>query len=92
MSDQELDRMYEAAIADEWEEQNRDSVDGETLRQAARSIRLAIEDFDTSCDLVNEASELLVDTPEGDRISSVLDDMEKILDSMKEMQRKWEMA
>ena len=62
----------------------------ELMGCAARAMRFAVEDLDKACDEVNEAAETLVDTPDGDRISSVLAEMEKILKEIKDMQEQLE--
>lgn len=86
--DWQLDLMYETESGVLWENQCK-PTDETTLKKAADSLFLAIEDLDRSCDLVNEACEWLVDTAEGDRISSVLQDMEKLLKDIRGMQSKW---
>lgn len=86
--DWQLDRMYENENSILWEKQNK-PTDETTLKLAAKSLFLAIEELDSSCDLVNEACEMLVDTAEGDRLSSVLQDMERTLKEIREMQTKW---
>ena len=81
--------MIEEAAAQEWERLNT-PTDGETLRQAAKSLGYAINELDEAADCVNEAAETLTDTPEGDRIRSILDEMETLLKDMKEYKTKWE--
>ena len=85
---QNIDAMYEAESARMWEEQNM-PTDTEMLHLAAKSLRLAATDLDTTCDLVNEAAEAIVDTPEGDKIASILGEMENILKDLREMAEKW---
>lgn len=89
MNDTDLDYMIEKEAMCAWEEQNR-VTDGESLRQAAKALQFAIEDLDTSADWVNEAAEILVDTPEGDKVASILEEMERILKDLKTMHDKWE--
>ena len=81
--DQESDRM--------WQKLNT-TTDGETLRQAAKALKFAINELDESCDCVNEAAEILVDTPEGDKVASILEEMENILKELKGMKEKWEVV
>lgn len=89
MTDLELDRAVEQAAANEWEKQN-DPADGERLRMAARSMRFAIDELDKTLDLINEAAEALVDTPEGDRVASYLNDGENVLTDLKMLQKDFE--
>lgn len=85
---QNIDAAYEAESARIWEEQNR-QTDTEMLRLASKSLRLAADDLDSTCDLVNEAAEAVVDTPEGDKIASILGEMKSILKGLREMAEKW---
>ena len=89
MTDLELDRAVEQAAANEWEKQNT-QTDGERLRMAARSMRFAIDELDKTLDLINEAAEALVDTPEGDRVASYLNDGENVLTDLKKLQKDFE--
>lgn len=86
--DTNIDLMIEQAIDAEWERLNR--PDGETLRQAAKCLNRAIEGLDRAADDVNEASETLVDTPAGDRVASILHDMEDLLCDLKSMANAYE--
>ena len=86
--DWQLDLMRESESEKKWEKLNT-PTDGETLRQGAKSLGYAINELDEACDCVNEAAEMLVDTPEGDRVRSILDDMEAILKGLKSMCREW---
>ena len=92
MFGQDVDAMVEARNATEWEEQTAPVIDGETARQAARWLRIAAEELDSALDSVNEAAEALVDTPDGDRISSLLKEMEDKLSEIRtkrdEMERR----
>ena len=84
----ELDVMKEQMDAKAWEKLNT-PTDGETLRQAAKHLGYAINELDEAADCVNEAAEALVDTPEGDRVASVLEEMETMLKDLKKMQEAW---
>ena len=86
--DWQLDLMRESESAAMWEKLNT-PTDGETLRQGAKHLGYAIDELDHACDCVNEAAETLVDTPEGDKVRSILDEMEAILKDLKSMQKKW---
>ena len=88
MAEWQLDLMRESESAEKWEKLNT-PTDGETLRQGAKSLNYALNELDEACDCVNEAAETLKDTPEGDKVRSILDDMEAILKDVKEMYRMW---
>ena len=86
---QDIGAMIEARTAREWEEQNM-TADGATLKLAARSMQYAVDELDKTLDLVNEAAEILVDTPEGDRVASYLNDMENTLTELRALQQSFE--
>lgn len=77
-TDVELDRMYEAAIADEWEEQNREDPKREALRIVAdKAVGLLEEAWKTLGGAVDEDSKFL------DLVCSYCNDMEDLIDSLK---------
>ena len=90
MTDLDLDRMVEQAAAKEWEAQNAEPADGAVLKLAARSMRFAVEQLDKTLDLINEAAEILKDTPEGDKVSSYLNDGENVLTELRSLQKDFE--
>ena len=85
-----FEREFDKAVDRLWEEQTAPAVDGETLRQAGRSLRLAAEDLDKSADWVNEARETLKDTIPYDRVASILNEMEDILSTIRGMMKNFE--
>lgn len=85
MTNTELDRAVEQAAANEWEAQSKRPNDTR-LRLAARSMKMAIDDLDKTLDLINEAAEILEDTPEGDRIASYVGDGENVLAELRKLQ------
>ena len=87
---QDIGAMIDARNAREWEEQNMPNADGAKLTLAARSMRYAVDELDKTLDLINEAAELLVDTPEGDRIVSYLNDGENVLAELRKLQKDFE--
>ena len=77
-TDVELDRMYEAAISDEWEEQNREDPKREALRIAAdKTVGLIEEAWKTLGGAVDEDSKFL------DLVCSYCNDMEDLIDNLK---------
>ncbi len=85
-----FERHFDKAVDRLLKEQTAPAVDGEILRQAGRSLRLAAEDLDTSADLVNEARETLKDTILYDRVASILNEMEDMLSTIKTMSENYE--
>lgn len=85
MFDSTFEKKFDEALEAEWKRR-----DGESLKQAAKSLGYAIDELDKSADDVNEAMTPLLDTPEGDRLGAMLNDMEKMLQDLKEMQKEFE--
>ena len=84
---QDVDAMVETASAKEWEKNQPQNADGDCKNRAAKSLGYAITDLDAVCDLINEAVEILLDTVEGDRVSSLLDEGERFLKELKEAKK-----
>ena len=77
MTDAELDRIYETACAEDWEEQNREDPKGEALSIAAhKAIDLLKEAWDTLGGAVDE------DSKELDAVCSYCNDLEDLIDSL----------
>ena len=86
---QDVDAMVETASAKEWEKNQPQNADGDCKNRAARSLEFAITDLDAVCDLINEAVEILLDTVEGDKVSSLLDDGERLLKELKQIKKQF---
>ena len=77
-TDAELDRMYEIACAQDWEEQNREDPEREAVAIAAdKAIKLLDEARKTLGGAVDEDSRLF------DLVVSYCDDLENIMDNLK---------
>lgn len=77
-TDAELDRMYEAAVADEWEDRNREDPKREAVVIAAdKAIKLLEEAWQTLGGAVDEDSKYL------DLVCSYCNDMEDMIDNLK---------
>ena len=73
-TDTELDRMYEAAIADEWEDLNREDPQEEVVRIAAhKAYKLLSQAFDVLGGAVDEGSK------EFDAVTSYCNDIEDMM-------------
>jgi hypothetical protein len=83
-----IDRQYKTIPGPKWSEPVR-VLDGETIRQVDQALRFATEELDKACDSMNEAAVLLEDFPDGDRLQSLLHDMEKLLAEAKAKQQEY---
>ena len=77
-TDAELDRVYEACVAQDWEEREREDPKREALRIAAdKAIKLIEEAWQTLGGAVDEDSKYL------DLVCSYCNDMEDMIDNLK---------
>ena len=77
-TDAELDRVYEACVAQDWEEREREDPKREALRIAAdKAIKLIEEAWQTLGGAVDEDSRFL------DLVCSYCNDMEDMIDNLK---------
>ena len=82
MSDAELDRIYETALAEDWEEQERVDPKREALEIAVKStVDLLKEAFDTLGGAIDE------DSPEFDSVTSYCNDIEDMIDNL--LKERW---
>lgn len=78
MADAELDRIYETAIAEDWEEQNREDPKREALIIAAgKAVELLRQAMDILGGAIDE------DSREFDAVTSYCNDIEDMADSIK---------
>lgn len=74
MTDVELDRIYETAIAEDWEEQNREDPREEIVRVAAhKAYKLLSQAFDVLGGAIDEGSEQF------DSVESYCNDIEDMM-------------
>ena len=77
-TDAELDRVYEACVAQDWEEREREDPKREALHIAAdKAIKLIEEAWQTLGGAVDEDSRYL------DLVCSYCNDMEDMIDNLK---------
>lgn len=72
-TDTELDRMYQAAVADEWEEQNK--VDRTGYDDANKLLDKAKASLQDAVDFLSTAAQTVEHSPEKFRISSLMDEV-----------------
>ena len=72
MTDTELDRMYEAALADDWEEQNRpESEKFPNWEKAVSGLQIAKATLAAAAAILYEAQEMIEGSTQEDRIGSL---------------------
>lgn len=78
MNDAELDRIYETAVAQDWEEQEREDPKHEVLSIATeKAIKLLDEAWRTLGGAIDE------DSPEFDAVTSFCNDIEDLTNNLK---------
>ena len=86
----ELDRIYEAAVADDWEEQNAPNKDAEKLKRAAAKLRVAESLLSFVTNFLESATEITKDTPAEDRIASLMDGVDGLKHTIRHHVNKYE--
>lgn len=76
---EELDRIYEAAVADDWEEQNKpESESFPKWKEATEKLKKARLAIFTANGLISEAAEMVEGSTQEDRIASLSNSLEDI--------------
>ena len=77
VTDADLDRIYEAAVTQDWEEQNKEDPKREIVQIAAgKAVELLKQAFDTLGSAVDEDSKYL------DLVLSYCNDIEDMIDNL----------
>ena len=75
----ELDRIYEAAVADDWEEQNKpESESFPKWKEATEKLTRARVAIYAAVGLISEAAEMVEGSTQEDRIASLANSLEDI--------------
>lgn len=73
----ELDRIYEAAVADDWEEQNKpESESFPNWKEATEKLKTARLAIFSASGLISEAAEMVEGSTQEDRIASLASTLE----------------
>ena len=83
---QDVDAMWEADAAAEWERLNEPDPSEKALKEAAKMLVGVVESLDKATDSVAEAVNILEGTPMEDRVASIMDDLEDICCDVRRMQ------
>ena len=70
----ELDRMYEIACAQDWEEQNTTNIPG--WADAIKNLEKCADSLKDACYVLDEAAGLIEESVEVDRVRSLMDEIE----------------
>ena len=79
----DVDMIYEAAVADDWEEQNRPESEGfPNWKDATAKMTLAKASLVAAAALISEASEMVEGSTQEDRIASLSAETDSIAASV----------
>lgn len=83
---QDVDAMWEADAAAEWERINAPDPNEKHYLDAASSLSVAINHMDKALDYLDDAANEVEGLPAEDRIRSLFNELEEIYDSIKSLQ------
>ena len=86
----ELDRIYEAAVADDWEERNKETQDAPKLKKAAAKLRAAVVLLNGAIDRIENAVDCVRGIPAEDVVASYLTNLEDLRCDLNRMEDKYE--
>ena len=76
--DWQLDAMWQAEAAAEWERLNEPDPAEKQMKEAAKHISEGLSEIDSGLDKISEAVSALYDTPMADKVQSFLDSIEDL--------------
>lgn len=85
----DVDRIYEAALADEWEEQNSNPHE-EKLRNAAAKLRAAVVLLNAAVERMESAEECVKGIPAEDVVASYYADVDNLRSNIRRLYEKYE--
>lgn len=87
---QDVDAMWEADAAAEWERLNAPDQYSEILKEAAKEMPKAIKSLDAAIDNLSDVSAIYSETPMQAKVDSFIDSLEDILYGLMRMKERWE--
>ena len=87
---QDVDAMWEADAAAEWERLNAPDPMENEMKEAAEQIKFGLDSVDAVLDFFAEAVAALSDSPMADRVQSFLNDFESLANKLDELKNHFE--
>ncbi len=90
MNGWQVQAMWEADAAAEWERLNEPDPAEGIMKEAAESIRKGLESIDDGCDWLADALAILSETPMADKVQSFLDDFSSLANALEVLKDHYE--
>ncbi len=87
---QDVDAMWEADAAAEWERLNAPDPMENEMKEAAKQIKFGLDSVDAGLAFFAEAVSALGESPMADRVQSFLDDFESLANKLEELKNHYE--
>lgn len=87
---QDVDAMWEADAAAEWERLNAPDPMENEMKEAAEQIKFGLDSVDAGLDFFAEAVATLSESPMADRVQSFLNDFESLANKLEELKNHFE--
>lgn len=90
MTGWQVQAMWEADAAAEWERINAPDPAEREMKDAAESLQAALDNIDIGLDWIADAVSKLEETPMADKVQSFLDDFEKLANALEVLKDHYE--
>jgi len=90
MNGWQVQAMWEADAAAEWERINAPDPAEREMKDAAESLQAALDNIDSGLDWIADAVSKLDELPMADKVQSFLDDFEKLANALKVLKDHYE--
>lgn len=90
MNNWQVQAMWEADAAAEWERINAPDPAEREMKDAAESLQAALDNIDSGLDWIADAVSKLDELPMADKVQSFLDDFEKLANALEVLKDHYE--
>ena len=90
MNNWQVQAMWEADAAAEWERINAPDPAEREMKDAAESLQAALDNIDSGLDWIADAVSKLEETPMADKVQSFLDDFENLANGLNALKDHYE--
>ena len=90
MNGWQVQEMWEADAAAEWERINAPDPAEREMKDAAESLQAALDNIDSGLDWIADAVSKLAELPMADKVQSFLDDFENLANGLKTLKDHYE--